>query len=114
MDYTQRIIERLRKKTRVRKGTCFWDNNTTSKDRPAVVLKRLENIVIYTVLTTSDNIHKSIPVNDKNFNNNYYTYGLYITHVSQVEKHHMNRTVNPKSINSIVKELTNFFVSNLT
>ena len=119
------IIEKIPKKTRnkyntkikdeikIRKGICFWDNTATTKNRIGVVLKKIEDKVIFTVLTSSDNIHKAIAVNDENFKDNYYSYALYITHVDNVKKHYAYKIINDKSINSIIKELKQFFLLNL-
>lgn len=120
------MFEKIKRKTRnkynsnlenvnikVKKGMCFWNGSDTTKQRIAVVLKVMDDLVIFTVLTSSNNIHKFLPVNDENFPDSYFSLGLYICHTYDVKKHLITKTINDKSINLVKKELKSFFTINL-
>ena len=101
-------------KVKIKKGTCFFNNTESTKNRMCVVLKVIDDMVIFNTLTKTDNIHKFLPVDDENFPDSYYTYGLYICHIDDVKRRLIqNRMINDKSINLIKRKLKLFFIMNL-
>jgi hypothetical protein len=119
-------FEKIKKKTRtkyntninidtirIKPGMCFFDDAVTNKHRLAVVLKTIDNIVIFTTLTSTLNDHAFKAVNSDGFIGRYFSYVLNRTYIAYVKARLISGKIDKQRINFIIKELKDYYCTNL-
>lgn len=99
--------------TEIRKGDIIL-TKTTSKVRPAVVIKVLKNrTVIYIHLTSTENIHCMTPFKSRFSKDGCFSHGFSICTEEYAIENFTGVLDNPKAVNQAIKDLKIFFNSNL-
>lgn len=121
-------FEKIKKKTRtkyktnidvsldyikVKPGMCFFDDAVSNKHRLAVVLKVINNVVFYALLTSSRNDRSFKPVDSIGFEDKYFCYTLSKTYLDYVKCRAIKDTISKKRIIEIIKDLKYYWFTNL-